>query len=421
MTAQTKSATVSPWEKLGISTLPISSIHDALDLMWASEKKHTLCLIGDTGVGKTPIVHQWATKHNGFIRVLNFGHMSPEEVSMAMFNEDGSQFDFVPPAWLVELNEQAKKGPAILFMDEWNRGDKALVNCFFTLTDERRIHNYTLHDNVLVVAAMNPSDGTYLVNSAERDHAIRKRLDFVFVTPDLAGWLTHAKNSNYHPLVVDFVRAQSNLFYDAGARDAGRCFPCPANWEKVSHLMNAAEKLGGTPKMLSSVTRSLASGLVGHVAANKFMEFVADKNTVIQPSEVLETYLKGGRRRVAALLGMELQSNGTLRKLPEKPVRADVLSELNKGVSMTLYSERPDVEDIHANLCQYLIDLPGEIFMSFVTEMRAAAETTPGVKDYTAALSSYFQRNQEYRTKMAEVQRAYRAINNAVNPTSTPS
>ena len=44
---------------------------------------------------------------------------------------------------------------------------------------------------------------------------MRKRLNFVYVTPDLAGWLTYARAEGYHQLVTDFVRAQTNLFLGA--------------------------------------------------------------------------------------------------------------------------------------------------------------------------------------------------------------
>ena len=303
------------------------------------------------------------------MKALNFGHMSQEEVSMINFAEDGESFDFVPPGWMLALNEEAdKRGCAVLFLDEWNRGDKALVNALFTLTDERRIHNFELHPNVLVVAAMNPSDGSYIVNEAEKDHAIRKRLNFVYCTHDLTAFIKHTQNSVWHKLVPAFIKSASPFLYDTGARDAGRCFPCPSNWEKVSNVLLAAEK--GNVPLNSSQVRTLVEGQIGIVAASKFLDFVQDQNTLIQPTEILFDYTKKSnvRKRVAALLNFKIDKTGDFVKKENTKNRAAIINDLGKGVAIELFSTCPDVAKVAPNLSQYLHDLPDELLTVFVAQ-----------------------------------------------------
>jgi hypothetical protein len=260
---------------------------------------------------------------------------------------------------------------------------------------------------------MNPSDGAYLVSEAEKDHAIRKRLNFVFVTVDLIGWVEYAKKNDFHPLVIDFVRAASQHFYDAGARDAGKAFPCPANWEKVSGILRSAEKMD--VKLNSTAIQVLVSGQVGHVTAAKFMEFVADKNTLIQPAEVIYDYAKKGRKRIAALLGAKIV-NGEMVQEDASKVRADVLAVLAEGVAMTLYSEFPDPETIYEGLGTYLADLPADLFMSFTAEHMKKYAALAGDKgsDYTRRLSHYLMQNDRYKKAIVKLQTNKRDIGRAV-------
>lgn len=380
-----------PWDALGITTLPMGNIKTALDILWEMDTKITPCFVGDTGIGKTPIVKQWCKERGGFLYELNFGHMTPEQVSMMMFSEDLSYYDFVAPKWFLELNEQAEKcGLAVFFVDEWNRGEKQLVNALFTLMDGRRMYNLTLHPNVLIVAAMNPSNGQYMVNEAEKDPAIRKRLNFMYTTVDHAAWLAHAVEASFHPRVVEFVRAQPTSLYDVAARDAGKAFPCPANWEKVSNILYSAEKL---KKMSHSTLRSLVSGQIGHAMAEVFIGYLEDQNTIIGPEAVLEHYNTTGRARVARLLGGHVNKEGTMVIDRTTAVRTDVLNTLGEGICTVLFSARPAPLDIAENLAQYLVDLPDEFFQSFLTvslgkHSRASSEGRDYLQRLNNALDS---------------------------------
>lgn len=415
MSKHSDSATVTQaWEKLGITTLPLPAVPAALDVIWEMPKRMTLCLIGDTGVGKTPIVHEWARKRNGFVQVLNFGHMSPEDISMPMFNAECDSYDFVAPQWFLRVNEAAEStGCAVLFLDEWNRGDKQIVNALFTLTDERRMHNLKLHENVIVVAAMNPSDGTYLVNEAERDHAIRKRLCFTFVTPDLSSFLQHAKREEYDEEVVDFVRSAPNFFYDYGARDAGKAFPCPSNWEKVSHIVKSAKKQGR--EVSSPAVRALLAGQVGYTTAEKFIDFVNDKNTLISTSEILYNYFGSGRHRIAKLLGMQVSGDRLIPDPTAKGLRVDVLSALSESLSITLFSDMPDPASIAECLAKYSMDIPEEVFVSFYCEhmrKQVVAKDKEG-QLYSSRLSQALARVEGMKEKLQKLTERHQAIADA--------
>ena len=404
---------VDPWEKLGIAPTNIGLIPQMLDLSFAMKKKMTVCLVGETGIGKTPMVQQWVQAKKGYLRTFNFGHATQEEISMIMFNEAGSSYDFIPPGWMLDLNKKAEElGCAVLFLDEWNRGDKALVNALFTLTDERRIHNFFLHEDVLVVAAMNPSDGQYLVNEAERDHAIRKRLNFIYTTPDLQTWFEYTKKSVWHEEIPNFVLANSTLFYDRGARDAGKCFPCPSNWEKVSNLMLTAaeQKLNVTR---NKALDAMITGQIGSVAGSKFIEYIRDRSTAITPDEILKRYMKKSsntRTKVLKMLGLRLtkekdEQTGQFKteEIKGANIRHDIIAELSKGLAIVLFSEMPEVDkNLSRNMAYFLWDLPNELLQALAAEhfLGAADEKGQDGEKYLTDLSTGMQQFKVYKLKM---------------------
>ena len=409
--ATDKKEMVDPWEKLGVSPTSIGAVPSLLDIVWEMPAKMTVCLVGETGIGKTPIVHQWCAKRGGYMKVLNFGHMTQEEISMIMFNEQGTEFGFVPPSFLVELNKQAEEqGCAVLFLDEWNRGDKALVNALFTLTDDRRIHDWHLHRNVLVVAAMNPSDGSYLVNEAEKDHAIRKRLCMVYTKHDLMSWLDYTKKSAWHPSVPEFISSVNSFLYDVGARDAGKAFPCPSNWEKVSRILQGADKAKVDPTGVAC--RTLIEGQIGNVAAKKFLEFLADRNTLIQPGEVISDYKPNSnvRKRVAALLNCTIQDGKFVEKPEQAANRASILLELCSGVSVELFSSMRDPVKVAPQIALFIGDLPKEILSVFAAEHLKQAARDKGTEGdkYLNLLSSAMSQYQPYKDKLKDIMTAMR-------------
>ena len=395
------------WDKLGVSPTSIGQVPKLLDIAWHMPRKMTICLVGETGIGKTPIVHQWAKKQNGYMKVLNFGHMTQEEISMVMFSEQGDRFGFVPPEWMLELNKKAaEQGCAVLFLDEWNRGDKALVNALFTLTDDRRVHDFHLNENVLVVAAMNPSDGSYLVNEAEKDHAIRKRLNFVFCTHDLQAWLEHTQKEKWFPLVPAFIKAASPYLYDVVARDSGRAFPCPSNWEKVSNIMFGANKCDIA--FDHPTVRTLVEGQIGSAAAKKFLDFVINESTLIQPKEVLHEYTLTSpvRKKVAEMLNCTIDRK--TKKFVEnasKSNRAGVISELNQSIAIELFSDMPKVEKIAPQLSLYIGDLPEELLGTFAAQHLTEQKTLKGStgETYLHNLSTELQKHPEYRARLKAI------------------
>lgn len=277
---------------LGISTMSVARIPQILDLANSLERKLVPCFVGDTGIGKTPIVQAWAKKRGMACRVLNFGHMQPQDVSMALFDAEGTSHDYVPAKMLLNLNEDAHNiekypGGAVLFVDELNRAPVELLNAMFTLADERRIHEFHLDDRVLVVGAMNPTSDNHKVNGFESDPAMRKRMAFIHVTEDLPMWLKFAEESGYPDLVIEYLRTQGmDAFYNRKQRAAGKVFATPSAWDKAARIIQADSAARGGADGVSDAAATLLAGILGHELTVMLLKF--DAHRAFSPRSVFE-------------------------------------------------------------------------------------------------------------------------------------
>lgn len=282
---------------MGIGSIAVTQIPLMLDLAVTVSPKITLCFVGDTGIGKTPLVHAWAKARGAACHVLNFGHMTPQDISMMLFAEDGSDYGPVPPRWMKKINADAADkekypGGAVWFIDELNRAHIDLINAMFTLTDDRRVHDFMLHDDVLIVAAMNPSTDGHTVTKFEKDPALRKRLSFVHVTEDLDGWIAHAKASGFPETVIHFLQAQGeDAFYNRVLRAAGKTFSTPAAWDKACRILMADGVARGSKPGFSASAKMMLRGTLGHDVANALVTF--DLERAFTPQKVFEATLPG--------------------------------------------------------------------------------------------------------------------------------
>ena len=415
------------YTKLGI---PLTSLKNARKAIEANRTSgNVICLVGAAGIGKTHIVRQVADervpekpfewkgqtwKDSSPTVALYLAHMQAEDMgvpypSRAKRNEllkecelfmrigemskngfgekarthamgiaehvldSGSALEDGTFEFLVEKNLKDLPPEGILFLDEWNRADKSVIKAFFTLLEDREVHGVQLvPPGVQIVAAMNPSDGAYSVNEAEKDHAFRRRLAFIAVTANTGAWLQYA-DKRFHPLVVDYIKSQPAMLYDTKLRDAGKAFPCPATWEKVSIILKDADRT--KRDLLDQGVDLSICGHIGQSIGSQFMAYVKDSETVINPNDVLNKYTDKSvvRKKVQRLIDL---------------ARNDVLNELCSGVAITLMSSRPTPESIAPRLALFMGDLQPEMAISMIVhKFGAASEEVEDAESYMNSLS----------------------------------
>ncbi len=432
--------------KLGV---PLASLKGAMNAIEANRfTGNVICLVGDAGIGKTHIVRQIAARRKPTkpftwrgklweeevpCIVWYLAHMQSEDTgvpypSRAKRNEllkecelfmriadqsknglgeqarehaeriaaevlgtenalDDSTYEFLLEKEMMDLPPEG-----LIFLDEWNRADKSVIKAFFTLLEDREMHGKkVIPDGCQLAAAMNPSDGAYSVNEAEKDHAFRRRLSFVAVTVNPGVWLEYAQGK-FHEHVVDFMKASPDSLYDIKLRDAGKAFPCPATWEKVSHLLKCTEKVKGD--MLGEGVRLSIAGHIGDAMGLNFDSFLRDRESIINPSDVIEGY----------------QPKSHIRRKVQKMVngnRNDVLNKLCEGLSITLLTSKPDPKQLAPKLALFMSDLQSDMAISLVVhKFNAAAEDVQGGDAYINALSKAMYTQPAYKKLFKQIAQA---------------
>lgn len=152
--------------------------------------------------------------------------------------------------------------PTIIFLDELNRAQAAVMNAGFQMLDLRRVGQHRLNPNTRVIAACNgEQDGGGVTRMMA---ALKVRFTHLHVTPSLPEWSTWAAGNGIHPLVIGFLRFRPNLLHDFDP--VAEASPNPRSWRFISDLVNAQVF---TPEDELAVF----AGTVGYAAALEFIAF----------------------------------------------------------------------------------------------------------------------------------------------------
>ncbi len=389
------------WERLGV---PVCSLREARRVIELSfDNKQVACLIGEAGIGKTQLWNQIA-KDRGWNRVtLYLAHLEREDIGGIPFpTGNGSMtYEFLCEKAIKRLIDN--KTPTLLVLDEWNRGEKAVMNAAFTLMESRRFGSYAMPDHVYIGAAMNPSESNYIVNEAEKDPAFRRRLIMVAVQSNVGAFMEHARGrGDFHPTVVDYLEAQPTNLNDITARDAGKVYANPAAWEKISDGLKAIDN---RKEDLASMERTLllwGGGIVGMQTMSNFIDFLKERAVFINPDEIISDYKRKAQRKIKRLV---------------KSGRNDALMETCESIAVALVGRRDmdDVKDhlgkVARNLGAFLKDLPAEATMGFLTKLgKHATDAGQDGTQFHLDLSEELSRVDEYQVAVERIGDAHDTV-----------
>lgn len=386
------------FDGIGIDPVSISMAKQILTLN--AQTREPTILFGRAGIGKTALVHQVRdelSERTGKCWGLWVAHLQnyeKEEIAGYTFPPTNPQpgkinkgihvmNDFLP------LPEEVPEY-GILFFDEPNRAEMAVIKALFTLMEERKFGAYHLPEKWAIVMAANYSNFNYSVVSLEKDPAIRRRVCMLGLRCDLFEWLNFAEE-RFHPQVVEFVRHHgAQGLYDVGAHEAGMLGTNPASWEKVSDSLKAFETLfENDPSCRAWLTHKIC-GNIGKKAGHEFMGFYASRNTRLAADEVLENFRYSPEnpmyQKMKFLTGSrhpkEEEQNGEIKNGEDKRINiVDSHGEILCRVLNLLITTRPDPEKageslshlthFYADFCPDLVGLLPYQLVSFVEEARA--------------------------------------------------
>jgi hypothetical protein len=250
----------------------------------AITKKRPIFLWGPPGIGKSDIVAQITDSlPNSHLIDIRLSLWEPTDIKgIPYYAANDNKMVWAPPAELPTEEFASQYDNIVVFFDEMNSAAPAVQAAAYQLILNRRVGQYKLPDNVMIVAAGN----------READKGVTYRMPAPlanrFVHLEMAvsfdDWFQWAVNHSVHKDVVGFLNFSKKDLYDFDPKSPSRSFATPRSWSFVSELLD--------DELDENTLTDLVSGSVGEGLAVKFMAHRKVAAQMPNPTDVLDGKVK---------------------------------------------------------------------------------------------------------------------------------
>lgn len=318
-------------------------------LLIAWNKKTPIYLHGVSGIGKSQAVRAFSMAlakslkleftENGkegekFLNHRDVRLAQLEDIDMRggiCIDKEKGVTSWIPCEWLPRDPE----GHYVLFFDEANRAMPSVLNAGLELFLDRRLGNYKLPKNCLIVLAGNPNDSQYQVN--QMNAAVRNRFKHFYLNvPTIDEWTKWSIDNGILPSIVSFLHFKREYLYklDEDNRDAS--FPSPRAWEITSKSIADLTDM-------KVIEREVASA-VGRGVAIEFSSFLK-----LQEKVDLDEIIKNPE---------------SVRRIKETSLKYAVVG----GLSERYKADKKSLEQL-LNVCNFLEPEFGFILFSYLRKI----------------------------------------------------
>ena len=250
----------------------------------AFAKKRPIFLWGPPGIGKSDIIHQIGDYIDAHVIDIRLSLWEPTDIKgIPYYSANDNAMVWAAPAELPTPEMAAKYKNIILFLDEMNSAAPAVQAAAYQLILNRKVGQYTLPDNVLIVAAGNREADkgvTYRMPAP-----LANRFVHLEMAVDFNDWFQWAVNNDVHKDVVGYLTFAKKDLYDFDPKSPSRSFATPRSWSFVSDLLE--DELSD-----EETTTDLVSGSVGEGLAVKFMAHRKVASKMPNPTDILAGKVK---------------------------------------------------------------------------------------------------------------------------------
>lgn len=241
--------------------IPIPLMKEILLQLVTMRPRRAPFIWGPPGIGKTSIVYQVGDMLGYEVYELRLGEHDPvdlrgmpvpvlklrdgREIYLHQPPKDGIDYTEVMVGvtkWFIPNFLAFGDKPAILFLDEMNQADRSVQKVAQRLVLQYQIGDFTLPQNVVVVAAGNAEDhGSFVQKMAK---PTLNRFFHYLVGVDVDGWLEWAENNGIHPMVIAYINFNRDALFVFDPKSVDKSFPTPRTWEFVSDALNHGMYVG---------------------------------------------------------------------------------------------------------------------------------------------------------------------------------
>lgn len=249
-------------------------------ILRAFSKKRPIFLWGPPGIGKSDIIGQIT---NGLSKShlidIRLSLWDPTDIKgIPYYSANDNTMAWAPPAELPTEEFAAQFDNIVLFLDEMNSAAPAVQAAAYQLILNRRVGQYKLPDNVLIVAAGNREADkgvTYRMPAP-----LANRFVHLELAVDFDDWFQWAVDNDIHQDVVGYLTFSKKDLYDFDPKSPSRSFATPRSWSFVSELLEDDDD--------ENTTTDLVSGAVGEGLAVKFSAHRKIASSLPNPTDILD-------------------------------------------------------------------------------------------------------------------------------------
>ena len=256
------------------------------EINYAMNRKRPVFIWGPPGIGKSEIVDSITQERSGYMIDMRLALMEPTDLrGIPVPNMNTGLMEWLPPADLPtqELADQFEC--IVLFLDEMNQAPQSVQAAAYQLILNRRLGNYRLPDNVLIVAAGNRESDRGV--AYRMPSPLANRFVHLEMTTDFEDWQTWALQNNINAEVVGYVTANKMDLMNFDPRTASRAFATPRSWTFVSQMLPMEGE-----QITDGRLHDLIAGTVGDGIATKFMAHRAISGKLPNPTDILNGTVK---------------------------------------------------------------------------------------------------------------------------------
>jgi ATPase family associated with various cellular activities (AAA) len=278
----------------------------------AFKKQRPLFLWGPPGIGKSDIIHQIGGEMGAHVIDIRLSLWEPTDIKgIPYFDSNSGTMVWGSPSELPTKEFASQFPNVILFLDEMNSAAPSVQAAAYQLILNRRVGQYKLPDNVLIVAAGNREADkgvTYRMPAplANRFVHLEMRVDF-------DDWSMWATNNRVHKDVVGYVTFAKKDLYDFDPKSSSRAFATPRSWSFVSELLEDDDTNDET-------LMDLIAGAVGEGLAIKFMAHRKVSSKLPKPEDILAGKIKklDSKIEISAMYSLTVSMCYELKDATEK-------------------------------------------------------------------------------------------------------
>ena len=275
--------------KTAISESRTVKISEATTLITrAFKKKRPVFLWGPPGLGKSELVQEIGDSGalgNTLVIDMRLALFEPTDLrGYPVPNMETGVMQWLPPADLPSKELAAQYDTVIVFLDEMNSAAPSVQAAGYQLILNRRIGQYELPDNVVMIAAGNRETDKGVTYRMPKP--LENRFVHFELRVDFQDWLNWAVMHEVSPDVVGYLSFAKGDLYNFDPQSSSRGFATPRAWTFTSELLEGDEPLS------DSLQTDMVAGCVGEGIAIKFMTHRKVAKDMPTPEDILAGKVK---------------------------------------------------------------------------------------------------------------------------------